>query len=499
MANAVPPADLPTDLKARLKDFHQSLILSDWTPDLASNVGSARWFRGLGTMLALTAVALAFWPSFEPVRAAPILVVNDSIRDEYGSQMVMPLALGGDSGRRMHATDAVLALKANPERPEIEMVATLGQGDSFGRVLERAGIGGADAARAASLVSAVVPLGDISPGTRFDILLGRRTSPRSPRPLERVAFRARFDMNVEIARSGGGLIIKQMPIAVNSTPLRIRAQVGSSLYRSARAAGAPGNAVQAYLRALGSHMSVSSDVRPTDTIDLVVEYRRAATGEVQVGELLYAGLERGGKPKAQLVRWTSGGRTQFFEASGVGQQTGGMTKPTNGPITSQYGMRRHPILGYKRMHSGIDFGGGYGAPIYAVSDGRVVFAGRNGGYGNYVRLSHGGDLATGYAHMSRFAVSSGQSVRRGQIIGYIGSTGLSTGPHLHYELYRSGRPVNPNSVRFMSRALLEGEELARFRARLASLKAISPGAALAAPATKAEKAPEPKREIDRLK
>jgi len=179
-----------------------------------------------------------------------------------------------------------------------------------------------------------------------------------------------------------------------------------------------------------------------------------------------------------MLEWRKDGRSQWFEASGVGQQSGGMVRPTRGRITSGYGMRRHPILGYKRMHSGVDFGGGYGAPIYAVTDGTVTIAGRTGGFGNYVKLNHGGGLGTGYGHMSRIAVRSGQHVRRGQILGYIGSSGLSTGPHLHFEVYRNGHAVNPMSVSFVTRAQLEGTELAAFRARIRELTAIEPGAAL---------------------
>jgi murein DD-endopeptidase MepM/ murein hydrolase activator NlpD len=193
-----------------------------------------------------------------------------------------------------------------------------------------------------------------------------------------------------------------------------------------------------------------------------------------------------------MLEWQKDGRAQWFEASGVGEQRGGMARPTNGRVTSTYGVRRHPILGYKRMHSGIDFGGGYGAPIYAVTDGTVTIAGRHGGFGNYVKLDHGGGLGTGYGHMSRVAVRSGQRVARGQVIGYIGSTGLSTGPHLHYELYRNGHAVNPSSVAFVTRAALEGKDLAAFRARIRDLTAIAPGAALAPLAAKpVEAGPKP--------
>ena len=279
-------------------------------------------------------------------------------------------------------------------------------------------------------------------------------------------------------RIDGRLVMRSIPIAVDNTPLRIRGRVGDSLYRSARAAGAPPEAIQAYLRVIGKQISVGSDIRANDEYDIVVDYRRAETGESETGKLLYAGLIRNGRPKLSMLEWKKDGRSQWFEASGVGEQRGGMARPTNGRVTSTFGMRRHPILGYRRMHSGIDFGGGYGAPIYAVTDGVVAMAGRNGGYGNYVRLNHGGGLGTGYGHMSRIAVRAGQRVSRGQVIGYIGSTGLSTGPHLHYELYRNGRAVNPSSVTFVTRAALEGKELADFRARIRQLTAIEPGAAL---------------------
>lgn len=174
----------------------------------------------------------------------------------------------------------------------------------------------------------------------------------------------------------------------------------------------------------------------------------------------------------------------MVRASGVGERRGGMVRPTNGRVTSTFGVRRHPILGYRRMHSGVDFGGGYGAPIHAVSDGVVTVAGRTGGFGNYVKLNHGGGTGTGYGHMSRIAVRAGQRVARGQVIGYIGSTGLSTGPHLHFEVYRNGHAVNPMSVSFVTKAQLEGQELAAFRARIRTLTAIGPGAALAPVAPK---------------
>ena len=152
------------------------------------------------------------------------------------------------------------------------------------------------------------------------------------------------------------------------------------------------------------------------------------------------------------------------------------------------------------MHAGLDFKAGHGQPIVAVTDGRVLSAGRAGGCGNAVKLRHDGGIDTRYCHMSRIAVNRGQSVRRGQVIGYVGSTGLSTGAHLHYEMYRNGRAIDPASVQYVTRAQLSGAELQRFKDTLAKMKTVEPGAALAELQQTATEvaAEEPQREIDRL-
>lgn len=476
-------------VSARLNDI-------DLAPDLARDVGAARWWRGLATMVGLGGLAIAGWPEFAPLHAAPAMALGAEATDEFRSQMIMPLALGSDSGQRMGAAATVTRLRAAPERPSVDMVATLAQGDSFDRMLRRAGVGRSEAANLAALIGSTISLSEIPSGTKVDLTLGRRTAPGKPRPLDALAFRARFDLRLTVARQNGQLRVRPVPIKVDATPLRIRGTVGSSLYRSARAAGAPAPAIQAYLKTLSDKVD-PGQIGSNDTFDMVVDYKRAETGETETGTLLYAGLTGGnGKPRAQLLRWGSEGR--FFEASGVGEQREGLVAPVPGAISSGYGMRRHPILGYRRMHAGMDFRAGYGTPIVAVTDGMVQSAGRAGGCGNAVRLNHAGGLSTRYCHMSRMAVSRGQSVRRGQVIGYVGSTGLSTGPHLHYEMYSGGRSINPASVRFVTRAQLAGRELQSFRARLASLLTTVPGAALESLAPETPVSQEPTREIDRV-
>jgi murein DD-endopeptidase MepM/ murein hydrolase activator NlpD len=468
----------------------------DLAPDLARDIGSRRWLRGAATLLGLAALALVGWPDFAPLEAKPPMAVDEAVRDEFRSQMIMPLALGADSGRRMGATREVVALRAAPERPRLDLVATLARGDSFERMLLRAGVGQAEAGRIAAMVAGAMPLGEIAPGTKVDLTLGRRPAPGASRPLDALSFRARFDLQLGVARESGRLVLDPRPIKVDTTPLRIRGVVGPSLYRSARNSGAPAGAVQEYLRTLGQEIDLDSGIAAGDEFDLIVDYKRAATGEVEAGKLIYAALLRNGKPRKQLMRWGSDGL--FYEASGVGESRQGLVAPVPGRQTSSYGMRRHPILGYSRMHRGIDFKASYGTPIYAVTDGTVSVAGRNGGHGNYVKLSHNGGLQTGYSHMSRIAVSRGERVRRGQVIGYVGSTGLSTGPHLHYEMYRGGANVNPTGVRFVTRAQLSGSQLAAFRGALADLQKVEPGAALATLAPDSSMAEEPVREIDRL-
>jgi murein DD-endopeptidase MepM/ murein hydrolase activator NlpD len=192
--------------------------------------------------------------------------------------------------------------------------------------------------------------------------------------------------------------------------------------------------------------------------------------------LLYAGIDRGADRDLQLVRWSAAGRTSWVDAASLDQPqasaAGAMAWPVAGRITSGFGYRVHPILRFARLHKGIDFGAGWGSPIVAAADGQVTGAGWAGGYGRQVRIAHAGGLATTYSHMSQIVADEGSFVRRGQLIGYVGSSGLSTGPHLHYEVYRSGTPVNPLSVRFSSAPLVDNRAADAIKARLKALLSI---------------------------
>jgi murein DD-endopeptidase MepM/ murein hydrolase activator NlpD len=436
--------------------------------DLGRDIGSPTWLRGFAVCAALCGAAFALTPPLEPLLAASPAPLADAQWDEARALSISPLAFGADTGRRLAPTNAVRILNETPERPSVDLLAALAPGEGFARALRRAGASATDADQAAALVSSALPLTHVGFGTTANITLGRRPNKSVDRPLDSLAFRAAFDLKIEVKRVGSGLVLSRIPIAVDNTPLRFQGQVGTSLYRAARAAGAPAGAVESYIKALATQIDVGV-IRPTDRFDIIVAHRRAATGESETGALLFAGLQRGSANRLQLMQWSENGKTQWFEASGVGRTSGIFQRPVPGTVSSNFGMRMHPILGYSRMHKGMDFRAGYGTPILAAASGRIIRAGWAGGYGQQVRIAHEGAYATSYSHMSRMIVGSGQAVRQGQVIGYVGSTGLATGPHLHYELYYNGQQINPAAASYIQRAQLAGPALVSFRNKLRGL------------------------------
>ncbi|MGI8705832.1 MAG: M23 family metallopeptidase, partial [Sphingomicrobium sp.] len=216
-------------------------------------------------------------------------------------------------------------------------------------------------------------------------------------------------------------------------------------------------------------IDVGADIAPYDRFDLVI----SQTAREGSPPLLYAALRRADSPDVELMKWNAGGRTGWFDTdASASERSSGLMAPVAGRITSSFGVRHHPILRFARFHAGIDFGAGSGTPIVAAADGMVVGAGWAGGYGRQVRVAHGGEIVTTYSHMSGIAAGPGTPVRQGQVIGYVGSTGLSTGPHLHFEVRVNGRAVDPTQVRFQSRSVISGPERQAFNARLKQLMSI---------------------------
>ncbi len=262
---------------------------------------------------------------------------------------------------------------------------------------------------------------------------------------------------------------RSLPTPVGT--IRLSGTTGDSLYTTLRAAGAAPSVAADYIRAIAPRVDIG-EIGPADRYDIVVEHISDATPAARDGRLVYAGIVHDGQPLS-LMRWSLGGREQWLDAAGTGTTTDGFTVPVaDARLSSGFGMRFHPILGFSRMHQGVDLAAPYGTPIVAAAEGIVRFAGAHGGYGNFVQLQHGGGMGTGYGHMSGIVVRVGESVRQGELIGYVGSTGLSTGPHCHFEVYQNGIAVDPQTASFAVAPRLGGEALGRFRAAMAKAVAV---------------------------
>lgn len=465
----------------------------DLVVDLGDNIGNRTWWRGLATLvcLSIATIQIGTRPVAIPAAVQPELTEEQLV--VAAPSVIAPLALGGTTGAEVPATKRVVRLAEPPERPRIEVVARLGSSDSVAGALRRAGVSAPEVTTVVDLIDGETNLKSLKAGTGFDLVLGRRPNKSVPRPLESLAFRAAFDLKLEVNRAAdGSLVLKRIPIAVDDTPLRVVGRVNGSLYKSARAAGVPARIVAEYIKLMSYGLDFQRDVKGRDTFDIVVEHRRAETGETETGRLIYAGLDQG-KRRVELMRWDpSGDREQFFHADGSSAKKGLMKTPVDGArMSSGFGMRLHPILGYSRLHKGIDFAAGTGTPIMAAASGTIVYAGVYRGYGNHVRIRHANGIETTYSHMSRFGKARvGGRVEQGQVIGYVGSTGMSTGPHLHYEVYLKGRPVDPRGAKLPFGVQLAGSDLSRFKARMAqmrNLKSQGAGPEQVAEAPKAEK------------
>lgn len=440
----------------------------EFAVDLGDSIGSSSWWQGLVTLGLLISgvVALGLRVPVIPV-AAP--VPHSWSAGAASSDRIGMLAEGSPTGLRVPATPAVVRLSEVPERPRIELSTRTAQG-GLAAALRRSGVGRDDLAQLLRIVGTAVDPGRLKPGTDLALVLGRRESRSVPRPLESLAFRAALDLRLEVVREGGELRLVRIPIRVDETPLRLQGEVGRSLHRTLQAAGIPAAVASEFMRQMGHVVDIQRDIRGKDRFDLVVEHRRAETGEREFGRLIYAGLQDGNR-RIALMRF--GPKGEFFRDSGESARRGLIRTPVEGArMSSGFGMRFHPILGFSRMHQGLDFAAPSGTPVVASAAGKVIQAGWGGGYGNVVRIEHRNGLVTRYAHLSRIDVKAGQQLTQGQRLGAVGSTGLSTGPHLHYEVWVDGKPVNPAQARYLSGNQLAGAELQRFRAELDSVRRL---------------------------
>lgn len=250
--------------------------------------------------------------------------------------------------------------------------------------------------------------------------------------------------------------------------------IHSSLYEAAVEAGIPASVLHDMIRIFSFDVDFQRDIQPGDRFEVLYDEHATDDGTVvRLGEISYAAMTLSGKHLAYYKYTPKSGITDYFNEKGQSVRKTLMRTPINGArLSSGYGKRKHPILGYTKMHRGTDFAAPSGTPIMAAGDGVVDFIGRNGAYGKYVRIRHNSTYKTAYAHMSSFkrGLKRGDRVKQGETIGYVGTTGRSTGPHLHYEVLENDRQRNPMSVKLPAGELLKGQDLKRFAASLPALE-----------------------------
>lgn len=247
----------------------------------------------------------------------------------------------------------------------------------------------------------------------------------------------------------------------------VQSEIEGSFLKALLAGGVPESLAHDLIRDLGHELDLQRELRPGDRFAVLFErYRADSGGFLRDGKVLHASFRVSGRDLAIWRHATPDGE-DWFDADGRSLRRDFLRTPLDGArITSGFGMRHHPVSGYTRMHQGIDFAAPVGTPVVAAADGTVVAVGPRNAYGRTVELRHPGGTETLYAHLSSFApgLAPGKPVRQGQLIGRVGNTGLSSGPHLHYEISQGGRAVNPATVRSAGGIRLGGAEMANFQA-----------------------------------
>ncbi|WP_162906756.1 M23 family metallopeptidase [Algihabitans albus] len=289
-------------------------------------------------------------------------------------------------------------------------------------------------------------------------------------PLLSIRFRPSVEQDIEVVRDREDttFVARAIERQLASEPRYAEGEIDSSLFEAALAADVPHDVLVDAMRTFSFDVDFQRDIQKGDSFRLLFDGFRDETGAfVKSGDILFAELVLSGKPVRLYLHTPGSGVTDYFNEEGQSVRKTLLRTPVDGArLSSGFGMRRHPVLGYNRMHKGLDFAAPTGTPIYAAGDGVVEKAARWGAYGNYVRIRHNSTYKTAYAHLSKFGkgVSAGTRVKQGQVIGYVGSTGRSTGPHLHYEVLVEGAQVNPRSIKLPSGEVLKGDELAAFQA-----------------------------------
>ena len=271
--------------------------------------------------------------------------------------------------------------------------------------------------------------------------------------------------SIEIRKSQNNFIIKENILQLYKKEVVIKNIIKNNLYSSAINAGVEPNIIVEFARIYGFEVDFQRDIRKGDWFEILYEKFEDDNNKVRdTGKIIYASMYVNGE-EINLYNFKDKNEEEYYDIKGKSITKSLMKTPINGArLSSSYGMRKHPILGYNKMHRGTDFAAPSGTPIMASGSGTVTRARWCGGGGNCVKIKHNSTYETIYAHMKAFAkgIKEGRKVRQGQIIGYVGSTGMSTGPHLHYEVVVNGKKVNSQRLKLPSGKTLKGTAREKF-------------------------------------
>jgi murein DD-endopeptidase MepM/ murein hydrolase activator NlpD len=290
-----------------------------------------------------------------------------------------------------------------------------------------------------------------------------------------LSFEPSVSQDVTLKRSDSGdFVAKTVAKPLTQKNIRVAGTIDSSLFEAAQEAGLPVGVVSDVIKTFSYDVDFQRDIHDGDTFEVYYErYENQDGAFAKAGNMLYASLTLGGK-KIPMYYFEHDGDGEYYGPSGESVRKSLLRTPIDGAkITSGFGMRLHPLLGYTRMHKGVDFGAPVGTPIYAAGNGTIVDIGFKNDYGNYIRIKHNDTYSTAYAHSSRFAAGlhKGDRVKQGEVIAYVGATGEATGPHLHYEVLINNQQVNPATVKVAGGDKLTGKDLADFKAQINKIDA----------------------------
>ena len=348
---------------------------------------------------------------------------------------------------------------AQSNEPEL-IIAKLEQDDFLISLLEKKGLSSNEVYGISRAIDKVYPVNLLRPGNEFYLYLQNKK-------LEHFVFRPNFEKTIFIDVIDGGYNTREVISEYKSQRVGISGEISTSLYIDATKSGIPDRIVDQFTKIYEYSVDFQRDIRPGDKFTMYFDAYKNRKGDiVKTGDLLYTSFSPGDK-KSEFWLFSNEKKTEnFYDENGKTAKRRLRATPINGArISSGFGGRKHPILGYRKMHTGVDFAAPTGTPVLAAGSGTVEYAAWNGAAGKYIRIRHTDGYKTAYFHLSRINVSVGKYVKQDQIIGKVGSTGRSTGPHLHYEVILNGKKINPKRLSQLSGKPLGKAEMNKFNKR----------------------------------